>query len=115
MATDSQVAEVRRAAPSCRVLLLGILPSGKSASHPRRRRIERINAALAGQADGNVVHFSDLTKSFITSDGNEKEGLYCHDGTHLTHAGYGVFAAALMGPVAQAMSFDTVKAQTQTP
>ena len=107
------VTEVRRASPSSRVLLLGLLPSGKSASHPRRRRIERINAALAGQADGSVVSFSNLNQNFVTQDGHERRDLYCRDGTHLNHAGYDAFAAALVGPVARALFLMSPEAPSQ--
>ncbi len=64
------VAEIHRRLPEAKVLLLGILPRGASATHPMRAKIKEINAELAKLDNGNETRFLDMGEKFLEADGS---------------------------------------------
>ena len=89
----------RRELPETRVIVLGILPVRNAA---KQQRVEATNAALAALAyNADEVVYLDLSDRFTQADGSLNDALYT-DGTHLTEAGYRVWADAI-DPVIQRM------------
>lgn len=81
------VAEIRKRAPSSRVLLLGIFTREQLPEHPYRSRIKTINTALRKLEDRHVS-FLDLGQRFLQSSGEISMTAIMPDFLHLTHAGY---------------------------
>ncbi len=82
------VKALRTQSPKTRILLLGILPAGKSlADEPNATRIPAVNAALAKLADGKHVFYADITKGMAEPDGTIARGIF-YDGCHLSDAGF---------------------------
>lgn len=83
---EAVVAEIRKLAPSSRVLLLGIFPREQSPDNPIRGRIKAINAALR-QLENHHVSFLDLGQHFLQSNG-EISPTIMRDFVHPTPAGF---------------------------
>ena len=88
------VAEVIEQRPETHVLLLGLLPRGRSAADPLRQRTEAVNARLAAMAWPEPVTYVDVSSVFLEPDGTLPETL-APDGLHLSRAGYEALATAL--------------------
>jgi lysophospholipase L1-like esterase len=89
------VRAVRAKQPQATIDLLGVLPVIGGVPGPYGEEVVAINAALAGLDDGTSVRFTNINAAFLNPDGTQKAGLFQPDGTHLTAAGYRVFADAL--------------------
>lgn len=82
--------------PSTQILVLGVLPSGASGDHPRRQKIAALNRRLARLANGANVHYLDIGRFFLQTDGSLSKAV-SFDYVHLTARGYKIWADA-MGP-----------------
>lgn len=83
--------EVRKQLPDTRIILMGLLPSGKEGNSAIRLKCDNIHQILA-RTKLKGVEYINPTKWFVESDGTMKEGLYGGDYIHLTDAGYQVWA-----------------------
>jgi lysophospholipase L1-like esterase len=86
--------DVRTAQPRARVLLLGLLPAGWTASDPLRVKVEQTNALLPSLADGRVVSYADVGGGLLGRNGSVLPGMLI-DGIHPTQRGYRSIAANL--------------------
>ncbi|MFT5124737.1 MAG: acyl-CoA thioesterase-1 [Kiritimatiellia bacterium] len=87
------VAQVfRRRMPHTRVIMMGILPVSNEAKWAKCRETNAFNAALA--YNKNEVIYLDLQDTFLQADGAINKQLFS-DGTHLTPAGYRLWAQSL--------------------
>lgn len=95
------VAQVfRRRMPHTRVIMMGILPVSNKAKWARCRKTNALNAALAYNND--EVVYLDLQDKFLQTDGWINKRLFT-DGTHLTPAGYRLWAQSLEPIVSKIM------------
>lgn len=92
--------ELRSALPDAKILVMGVPPQGP-AGDPKRQTIARANAIVATFADGTNVYYVDLSASLLTSAGELLPGAFDSDNTHLTAAGYQIWANAIV-PLVQA-------------
>ena len=82
------VSALRAQSPKTKILLLGILPAGKSlAAEPNLTRIPAVNAALAKLADGAHIFYADITRQMAEPDGTLAREIF-YDGCHLSDAGF---------------------------
>lgn len=98
------VEAIRKACPSSRVLLVGVLPRGRygTASSPRAPldpRPAEINAGLQGIDDGKQVRYLDIGASFL-KDGEPSKALM-PDFLHLSGDGYRAWAEAMEPTLAE--------------
>ena len=93
-------AAIHRRSPDTQILLLGMLPSGESANHPRRARILRANAMVSTLGDGLYVHYLDIGAHFL-NDRGEYTPQVSFDAIHLTHSGYAIWARCLRRPLGE--------------
>ena len=87
------VAQLRNRLPENKILLLGIFPRGETFS-PQRGKIAQVNQALAKLADGNCVHYLDISSQFLEPDGSVSPRVM-PDYLHLSQHGYGIWAEAM--------------------
>jgi lysophospholipase L1-like esterase len=90
--------EIRRQSPGTRVLLMGVLPTGRAADAPLRGRIRQLNAQLETLSDGYDVRFVDIGSRLLAADGSLPPGV-APDGLHLAAPGYQAWAEAIVGPL----------------
>lgn len=83
--------EARKQLPDTRIILMGLLPSGKEGSADIRVKCDKIHALLA-KVKIEGVEYVNPTSWFVEADGTMKEGLYGGDYIHLTDRGYRVWA-----------------------
>lgn len=83
--------EARKQLPDTRIILMGLLPSGKEGKSAIRVKCDKIHQILA-QTKLKGIEYVNPTKWFAEADGTMKEGLYGGDYIHLTDAGYTVWA-----------------------
>jgi beta-glucosidase len=62
--------EIRKRQPPTRILLVGILPRGESASDKVRKKIIAINGMLAKLADNQNIWYADINKKLLEADGS---------------------------------------------
>jgi lysophospholipase L1-like esterase len=82
------LADIRMAQPRARILLLGLLPAGWTASDPLRVKVEQTNALLPQFTDGRVVRYADVGGVFLRRDGSIAPGMMMSDAIHPTERGY---------------------------
>jgi lysophospholipase L1-like esterase len=82
----------RRRLPETRLIMMATLPVSDEGKRATCRQASAINAALA--RNDNEVAFVDLQDKFLLSDGSLNKQLFT-DGTHLTPAGYRVWAKGI--------------------
>lgn len=85
--------EIKNRQPHTKILLLGIFPQGQTFNE-RRVKIQRVNQALAKLDDGKTVFYLDIGSKFIGKDGEISNSIM-PDGTHLSEAGYRIWAASM--------------------
>ncbi|MEY4939897.1 MAG: hypothetical protein RIQ93_1632 [Verrucomicrobiota bacterium] len=89
------VQSIRAKRPQTKILLLGIFPRGND---EQRKQIREINAAIAPLHDGQYIHYLDIGKQFLLSDG-EINRKVMPDRTHPNEAGYEIWAQAIAAPL----------------
>ena len=88
------VRTIRRRSPQTRVLLVGLLPRGGLPTEPMRVANERVNALVAGCADGQTVFYT-APGSMVVDRAGRLSDQVAYDYLHLTWLGYGILSAAL--------------------
>lgn len=91
------VLELQKDFPNAKILLLGIFPRSTPVD-PVRAQIAEINAIISRLDDGNKVHYLDIGKVFLDSNGNIPLDVMS-DGLHPTTKGYELWAAAVQEPL----------------
>lgn len=87
--------EARKQLPDTRIILMGLLPSGKEGKSAIRVKCDKIHQILA-QTKLKGIEYVNPTKWFAEADGTMKEGLYGGDYIHLTDSGYSVWAKEIV-------------------
>ncbi|MBC5828899.1 MAG: GDSL family lipase [Candidatus Eremiobacteraeota bacterium] len=98
------VATVRGKLPTSNVLLLGILPRGAKPGDPKRDKINTVNSRIAQLASDPMVHYLDIGKVFLNSDGAISPELM-PDYLHPSAKGYQALVDAIRLPVGDLMGF----------
>jgi lysophospholipase L1-like esterase len=86
--------ELRRRLPDTKILLLAIFPRGQKADDPMRLLNERINAIIAGFADGRHVFFQDINQAMLDADGTLSKEIM-PDLLHPNEKGYEIWARSM--------------------
>jgi lysophospholipase L1-like esterase len=97
------VAELRHKLPNSTILVLGIIPEGRTADVPPRIRGSQTNRIL-GEAirelDDAKVEFLDVNQEFLDEDGTIRDGLFKSPDYRLpTVQGYEIWAKAMESTV----------------
>lgn len=92
--------EARKQLPDTRIILMGLLPSGKEGNSAIRIKCNKIHQILA-RTKLKGVEYINPTQWFVEADGTMKDGLYGGDYIHLTTAGYQVWAAEIAKLIGQ--------------
>lgn len=77
--------ELRNRLPNTRILLLGILPRYDA---EQTEIVERINAMVAENDNGNTVRYLNMRDAFYAGNGQFYDELYNSDLLHLARPGY---------------------------
>jgi beta-glucosidase len=93
------VEELRTRLPNTKVLLLAVFPRDEKPSSTLRQLNNRVNALIAGHADGRSVFFLDINHALMNPDGTLSKDVL-PDLLHLSEKGYGLWAQA-MNPTLQ--------------
>lgn len=80
--------------PETKILLLGIFPRGRNAQDLKRLNNVMINQKIRRYADGECVHYMDLSNEFLEADGTIDKQIM-PDYLHLSEAGYERWAKAI--------------------
>ena len=83
--------EARRQMPDTRIILLGLLPAGKSANAWMRRACDEVHAHLK-RANIKDVEYINPTSWFTLDNGELNTALYSKDNLHLSAEGYKVWS-----------------------
>ncbi|HRJ09946.1 MAG TPA: platelet-activating factor acetylhydrolase IB subunit [Prosthecobacter sp.] len=86
--------KLRKKAPFADILLLGIFPRGETPEDPMRKQNEATNVLISKLADGKTIHFMDIGKTFLQSDGTLTKEIM-PDLLHLSEKGYEMWAGAI--------------------
>ena len=86
--------EAKKQLPDTRIILLGLLPSGKEGNSEIRQKCDKIHQILA-KTKIKGVEYVNPTSWFVEADGTMKSGLYGGDYVHLTTEGYKVWATEI--------------------
>lgn len=81
--------------PQARLIVNAILPCGRDANDPRRRRCAVVNRQLARICNDHSLVWFDPSRCFLTADGRLPRRLM-PDYVHPSDEGYDVWASALM-------------------
>jgi len=87
------VRAIRKESPDTRILLMSILPRGKTLPNPRNDKIIAVNKEIAKLADDKTIWFIDIYPQYL-KDGQLSKELFIDD-THLSAKGYEVWADAI--------------------
>lgn len=90
------VKKLRTKLPQSKVLVMGILPTGKDPAGLDRVRAAMVNTISASIGNGGDIRFVDLSALFLTPGGNLLEGAYAQDDLHLTSRGYEILAKGIL-------------------
>jgi lysophospholipase L1-like esterase len=107
-ATRRTLRIIREKAPEAKVVLLGVFPRGARLNRngslddgvQRMAVIRELNPLLAQLADGNRVHYLDLTQKFLAADGTIPKELM-PDQLHLSAEGYRVWAEGMQAKLSE--------------
>jgi beta-glucosidase len=97
------VADIQAKQPAASILLLGILPRGRSWDAPLQARIVETNSLLAQLANGSSVTFLDAGSLFLDLNGTIPPALM-PDAVHPSRQGYQLLSAALQQPLQQLLA-----------
>ena len=85
---------IQSRSPRTKVLIIGLLPRGATATEPLRAQNALVNAQIARCADGVNTFYLDIGRLLTDRDGNLSEQI-SFDRLHLTMVGYAVMATAM--------------------
>lgn len=91
---ERNIAELRRRLPDTKILLLAIFPRGEKADDPMRVLNEKINAIIAGFADGRHVYFLNINQAMLGADGTLSKEIM-PDLLHPNAKGYDIWARTM--------------------
>gem|GEM_PF-866889 len=91
--------------PRSQIVLVGVLPRGKTADDPFRKKVRALNALLGPFSENDRVTFADMSDLFLEEDRTARADLFGGDFLHLRAAGYSAWAAAL-GPIVDSLLDD---------
>jgi beta-glucosidase len=91
--------ELQQRLPDTKILLLAIFPRGEKADDPLRLLNDKVNAIIAGYADGKKIFFADINQDFLAPDGTLSKDIM-PDLLHPNERGYEIWARA-MAPALQ--------------
>ncbi len=75
--------EMGQRLPNTKLLVVGVLPQGTSASDPRRAQIDRINTLVQQKLQGLPnVKFQDVGEKMLGADGSMPSSIWAPDGLH---------------------------------
>ncbi len=106
--TPEQVAEgivavlgrLRAKTPRSEIVLVGVLPRGRTADDPFRKKVDALNRLLTPLSEEERVSFEEMSPVFLREDRTAREDLFGGDFLHLRQAGYAAWAEALAPVVA---------------
>lgn len=93
------IEDLRKRLPESKVLLLAVFPREEQPTAFLRRLNEKVNARIAGFADGRHVFFANINASFLNSDGTLSREVM-PDLLHPQQKGYEIWARS-MEPILQ--------------
>ena len=88
------LSSLRARCPEAKVLLLGVFPRGVQPSDPLRKINVAINERIAKFADGERVHFLDISDKFLDEKGILPKQIM-GDALHPGKKGYQIWAEAI--------------------
>ncbi len=94
------VETLRSKLPQTKILLLATFPRGPTSQDPQRQANEKSNEIVAKLADGQMVRYLDIGKSFLQSDGTLTREIM-PDLLHLSTQGYRIWAEGIEPVVAE--------------
>ena len=94
--------------PEMEILLLGVFPRGALPDDKMRKRNEEINALAKTYADGEKIHYLDVSGSFLDADGGLPKTVM-PDALHPNPNGYAIWAKAMEGKVAELGGWEAVE------
>lgn len=80
--------------PEAEILLLSVFPRGEQPDHALRKLNEQINATIKTYADGQQIHWLDMTDTFLDQDGILTKEVM-PDALHPNEKGYRLWAEAM--------------------
>lgn len=86
--------EINSRLPESKVLLLGLLPRGKTLDHPHRVKVNEVNAIISKLDDGKRVLFTDVGDKMLLPDGKICTEVL-PDLLHLSSKGYQIWAGGI--------------------
>lgn len=96
------IGRIRLKQPKARIILTAILPRGRDANDPLRRRNDEVNRQIRTLANGRDIVFCDFTRQLLTADGV----LPCEiapDFLHPANYGYEIWANAVLPMINDAL------------
>ena len=108
--TSAQIAEgvaaivknLRTKLPKTKILVLGIFPRGADANDAKRKVNIEANQSIAKLADGEMVHYLDISSKFLAADGTLSKEVM-PDLLHLNEASYKTWAESIEPKVKELM------------
>jgi len=98
--TKAIVEALRSKSPETKILLLATFPRGPNPQDARRQVNEKSNEIVAKLADGKMVRYLDIGKSFLSPNGDLTREIM-PDLLHLSPQGYKIWAEAIEPVVAE--------------
>lgn len=95
------VQKLREKLPNTKVLILAIFPRGEKPSE-MRDTLAKASTIASGIADGNMIHYLDIGRAFLTEDGTLTKEIM-PDALHPNAYGYELWAAAVEPKIAELM------------
>lgn len=94
------VEQLRSKKPNTKILVLAIFPRGPDRENPNRRTNVAANEIIKTFADGNMVHYLDISENFLADDSSlvKKQ---MPDLLHLSPIGYAIWAESIEAKVAE--------------
>lgn len=91
---ENMVSAIRTKSPQTKILLLGILPTGKQPNTPKRKKIQAINRQIERLDNGSTIRFLDMGPNFLEPDGSISKAVM-PDYLHLSKQGYQIWAESM--------------------
>ncbi|WP_299413443.1 GDSL-type esterase/lipase family protein [Acaryochloris sp. IP29b_bin.148] len=97
------VEAIQAKSPQTKILIIGILPTGKKPNTPIRRKIQAINTRSETLDNGNTIRFLDIGSEFLQADGQIPRKIM-PDYLHLSRKGYQIWADSMQKHVDQMLA-----------